>query len=118
MIPVVEVVVGPLAVASAVIMMTVGVVVIVMETGMTAMTSGMTGMTDRMKGVKREVGLISWVTVDNSCIIKNKEILYMTVYIRCENKMTKRITIRNVVISHINIFLNFSKIVLCKSANI
>lgn len=76
----VGVVVGPLAVASAVIMMTVGVVVIVMETGMTAMTSGMTATTDRktgmtggMKDVKIEVGLISWVTVIIHVLLKNKK---------------------------------------------
>lgn len=51
---VVEEVVGPLAVAFAVIMMTAGVAVIVMESGI-AMVSVKTGMRDGMRGVKRVV---------------------------------------------------------------
>lgn len=47
-------VVGPLAVASAAIMMTVGVAMIVTETG-SAMVIVKTGMRDGMRGVKREL---------------------------------------------------------------
>lgn len=46
----------PLAVASAVIMMTVGVVMIDMATEI-VMVTAMTGTRDGMRGVKREVGV-------------------------------------------------------------